>query len=134
MLRYLVAFAAAAVVFAGLDFLWLGTIALKLYQQEIGTLLLAKPRMGPAVAFYVVYLVGLMFFAVRPGLEAGSLIKAVGYAALFGFVAYATYDLTNLATLRGFSAKVVVADLIWGVFVSSAATTAAYFAARLVAR
>jgi uncharacterized membrane protein len=134
MLRYLVAFAAAAVVFGGLDFLWLGTIAQKLYQQEIGGLLLEKPRMDAAIAFYVIYLVGLIFFAVRPGLEAGSLAKAVGYAAMFGFVAYATYDLTNLATLKGFSAKVVVADLAWGVVVSSAASTAAFLAARLVAR
>jgi uncharacterized membrane protein len=134
MLRYLVAFIVAALVFGGLDFLWLGTIAQKLYQQEIGGLLLARPRMDAAVAFYVIYLTGLIFFAVRPGLDAASLAKAVGYAALFGFVAYATYDLTNLATLKGFSAKVVVADLVWGVVVSSAASAAAFLAARFVSR
>ena len=134
MLRYLVAFIVAAVVFGGLDFLWLGTIAQKLYQQEIGALLLPKPRMDAAIAFYVVYLTGLIFFAVRPGLEAASLARTVGYAALFGLVAYATYDLTNLATLKGFSTKVVAADLVWGVVVSSAASTAAFFATRLVSR
>jgi uncharacterized membrane protein len=132
MLRYLVAFIAAAVVFGGLDFLWLGTIAQKLYQQEIGGLLLARPRMDAAIAFYAIYLAGLIFFAVRPGLEAASLARAVGYAALFGFVAYATYDLTNLATLKGFSVKVVAADLLWGVAVSSAASAAGFLAARLV--
>ena len=134
MLRYIVAFVAAAVVFGGLDFLWLGTIAQKLYRHEIGELLLAKPRMDAAIAFYVIYLIGLVFFAVKPGLEAGSLAKVLGYAALFGFVAYATYDLTNLATMKGFTVKVVMADLVWGVVVSSAAASAAFFAARLVTR
>ena len=129
MLRYSVAFLTAAVVFGGLDFLWLGTLAQGLYQQKIGALLLARPRMDAAIAFYAVYLTGLLFFAVRPGLAAGSLVKTLGHAALFGFVAYATYDLTNLATLKGFTATVVAADLVWGVTVSSAAAAAGYFAA-----
>ena len=133
MHRYFVAFIAAAVVFGGLDFLWLGTIAQKLYQQEIGGLLLERPRLDAAIAFYVVYLIGLVFFAVRPGLETRSLARTLGHAALFGFVAYATYDLTNLATLKGFSAKVAAADLIWGLVVSSAASAAAFLAAGAVA-
>lgn len=132
MLRYAVTFTAAAVVFAGLDFLWLGTIAQKLYQREIGALLLPRPRLDAAVAFYVVYLAGLIFFAVRPGLDAGSLRKTAAYAAAFGFVAYATYDLTNLATLNGFSAKVAAADLAWGMVVSSAGACAAWLAAQAV--
>ncbi len=132
MLRYIAAFIASGVVFILLDFLWLAVIAQKLYQREIGTLLLAKPNMVAAVAFYLTYLAGTLYFAVRPGLMAGSWTTALFTGAAFGLVAYATYDLTNMATLNGFSWTVVAADLAWGAFVTSAVATAGYFGAQLV--
>ncbi len=130
MRRYLVAYLATAVVFVLLDAAWLGVIAQKLYRQEIGALLLDRPRWAPAVAFYLIYLAGVVLFAVRPALASGRLGEALVMGALFGFIAYATYDLTNLATLKGFSMKVVVADLAWGAFVSASAASAGLLAAR----
>ncbi len=130
MRRYLIAYAAAAVVFLALDMAWLGVIAQKLYRDEIGSLILDRPRLGPAVAFYLIYLVGVVVFAIRPALASGRWIEALGMGAVFGFIAYATYDLTNLATLKGFSLKVVIADLAWGAFVTASAATAGYLAAK----
>lgn len=130
MRRYLVGYAVAAVVFLALDLAWLGVIAQKLYRDEIGALILDKPRLGPAAAFYLIYLVGVVMFAIRPALASGRLVEALAMGAAFGFVAYATYDLTNLATLKGFSLKVTLADLAWGAFVTACAAAAGYLAAR----
>ena len=128
-MTWIVAYVAAAVSFLALDALWLGVVAKTLYQREFGALLLDKPNMGAAAAFYVLYLVGVVVFAVKPALAAGGWSRALLQGALFGLIAYATYDLTNLATLKGFPVKVVAPDLIWGAFVSAVAALAGYAAA-----
>lgn len=132
MLQYIVAYIAAAVVFVAVDFVWLAVIAQKLYRRELGPLLLEKPLLSAAVPFYLLYLVGAVYFGTRPGIEAGSWTVALLNGALFGFIAYATYDLTNMATLKGFSWTVVAADLAWGAFITATVATAGYFAAGLV--
>ena len=109
-----------------LDFVWLGFIAKKLYYGEMGKILLEKPNMIPAMLFYIVYVVGVVVFVITPALEKQSLGHALGYGALFGFVAYATYDLTNLATLKDFSTKVVVVDLLWGAFLTAVVASVTY--------
>ncbi|MDQ0462573.1 putative membrane protein [Caulobacter ginsengisoli] len=130
MRRYLIAYAVAAVVFLALDMTWLGVIAHELYRDEIGPLILETPRLGPAAAFYLIYLAGVVIFAIRPALASGRLAEAALMGTVFGFIAYATYDLTNLATLKGFSLTVTFADLAWGAFVSAAAAGAGYLAAK----
>ena len=125
---WIAAYIASAVTFLALDALWLGVVAQKMYQREFGPLLLEKPNMAAAAVFYALYLVGIVFFAVKPALEAGSWSRALIHGALFGLIAYATYDLTNLATLKGFPFKVVIPDLAWGAFVTSAAAIAGYAA------
>jgi len=117
----------AGSVMGALDFLWLGFIAKNLYANELGKLLLAKPNMAAAIAFYVVYVVGIVVFVVSPALVNGSLWSALGYGALFGLVTYATYDLTNLATVDGFTLKVALIDMCWGAFIASATSGATYF-------
>lgn len=102
-----------------LDWIWLGTVAKTFYRSQIGKLLLDKPNMTAAVLFYIIYVVGVVTFVITPALEKGSLSYAIGRGALFGFVAYATYDLTNLATMKGFTTKVVVVDLAWGAFLTA---------------
>lgn len=109
-----------------LDFVWLGVVAKKLYYGEMGRILLEKPNMIPAILFYCIYVIGVVVFVISPALEKQSLIHAVGYGALFGFVAYATYDLTNLATLKDFSAKIVVIDLLWGAFLTAVVAGVTY--------
>lgn len=131
-MSWIAAYIASAVSFLALDALWLGVVAQKLYQREFGPMLLEKPNMAAAVAFYALYLVGIVFFAVKPAIEAGSWSRAVLNGALFGLIAYATYDLTNLATLKGFPVRVVAPDLIWGAVVTTAAALAGYAAASKV--
>jgi uncharacterized membrane protein len=108
----------ALVVFFLIDILWLGVIAKNLYHKEIGHLMADQFKLIPAIAFYLIYIAGLVFFAILPG--AHSVKSALLYGAFFGFVAYATYDLTNLATLRGWPLKIVIYDLLWGTFISAA--------------
>lgn len=124
---------AAGVIMGALDFIWLGFIAKKLYYGEMGKLLLEKPNMAPALLFYAIYVLGVVVFVISPALEKNSWEYALGMGALFGLVAYATYDLTNLATLKGFSKKVVVIDLAWGMFITAVVAVGSYFIVHLLA-
>jgi uncharacterized membrane protein len=125
-LRYLAAYAAAAVAFCVLDLLWLGVVARGWYRDRLGDLLLASPRVGAAVLFYAVFLVGLVVFAVAPALKSGRWTDALAWGALYGFFTYFTYDMTNLATLRGWPVSVVAVDVAWGVVLNAAVATAAF--------
>ena len=127
---YISAYFAAALIFCLLDFIWLGIVMKDFYAKQMGTLLLANPRWGVAVAFYVLYLAGVVFFAVAPALQLGELSRAALYGALLGLVAYGTYNLTNLATIKAWSAMLAMVDMVWGAIVTSAAASAGYFAAR----
>ena len=130
MSRSVIAYLSTLVVFALLDFVWLGFISKDLYKAEIGGLLLAEPNWTAAALFYLMFMVGIVFFAVLPALDAGSWTRAALHGALFGLFCYATYDLTNLATLRGWSVTIVLADIVWGIVISASAATASYFATR----
>lgn len=133
MSRTLIAYVATLVVFAVVDFIWLGFIAKDLYRNGIGHLMAEKPNMTAAVLFYLLFIGGLVYFAVAPGLAADAWQTAAIQAALFGFFCYATYDLTNLATLRDWPVSIVIADMIWGAFVSAVGATAGFFIARAIA-
>jgi uncharacterized membrane protein len=113
---------ATLVAFLALDAVWLSRMADALYRPTMGDMLLDGFRIAPALIFYVVYIVGVVHFAVRPGL-AGGAWSTLADAALFGFVAYATYDLTNQATLKNWSTWLTVADLAWGTFVTATAAS-----------
>ncbi len=117
---------AAGGIMGVLDFIWLGFVAKKLYYGEMGNILLEKPNMLPALLFYVIYVVGVVVFVINPALERSSWQHALGMGALFGFVAYATYDLTNLATIKGFSAKIVAIDLVWGAALTAVVCVGTY--------
>ena len=110
-----------------IDLIWLSFVANKFYKSQIGSLLLEKPNMGAAALFYIIYVVGVVVFVLTPALEKNSWQHAAVYGALFGFVAYATYDLTNLATLKGFTTKLVVVDLIWGAVLTGSVATISYW-------
>ncbi len=113
------------VVFAIIDTVWLGTMADRIYRPLIGSMPADNFRLVPAVVFYCMYAAALTVFAVMPGLNAGDWKKALVWGALFGLFAYATYDLTNLATLKSWSTKLVVIDIAWGVVVSAASSSLA---------
>jgi len=131
MIRSLVAYVASAIVFAGLDAVWLTTTNAALYRPTLGPLLTDRPRLIPAVLFYAIYLAGVVFFAVIPALRAGRWTTATGLGAALGVFAYATYDLTNQATLKVWATHITVLDLTWGAFATAMGATAGYFAARV---
>lgn len=123
---FLVKLLVAGGVMAVIDAVWLSVVANKFYKSQLGPLLLEKPNMIAAVAFYVIFVIGVVVFAVMPALAAGSWKLALGLGALLGLVTYATYDLTNLATLKGFPVKVVIVDLIWGVVLTATVAITTY--------
>lgn len=97
-----------------LDALWLTKISPKLYKEQIGHLMAEKPNLAAAGIFYVVYIIGVVIFVVQPAVEQKSVMYALTRGALFGFVAYATFDLTSLAVLKDWPLKITIIDLIWG--------------------
>ncbi|RME32920.1 MAG: DUF2177 family protein [Deltaproteobacteria bacterium] len=113
-------------VFFAIDLLWLGVIARNLYQKNLAHLLSPEVNWPAAFCFYLVYIAGILIFAVRPALSAGSLSHALVWGALFGFFTYATYDLTNLATLRDWPLKVVFIDILWGTVLCTLVASASY--------
>lgn len=120
------AYGATLVVFAVIDTTWLTLMGDRLYRPLIGSMLAENFRIAPAIAFYAVYAAGLTVFAVWPGLTGdGGWKKALLWGGLFGFFAYATYDLTNLATLKSWSLKLSIIDMAWGAFVSASSSAIA---------
>lgn len=134
MLKYVLAYLATAVAFCALDFAWLTVVAPKFYQAQIGPLLLEKPNLPPAMAFYLLYVAGLVVFCVLPALNASQWARSLLLGALFGFVAYATYDLSNLATLKGWTTQISLVDMCWGALASALASTAGYYGANFADR
>ncbi len=110
-----------------IDLVWLGLIAKPIYQQGIGHLMAAEPKLVAGALFYLLYPVGLMVFAVMPGSTLAWTDTALK-AALFGFFAYATYDLTNLATLKNWPTSLALIDMAWGTAVSAVAALAGRWA------
>lgn len=130
MKTVLVAYAAAAAAFLALDALWLGVIVRDFYRGQLGELLAPNPNLVAAGLFYALYVVGVVYFAVWPALGAGSWATALLNGALFGLIAYATYDLTSLAVTRGFPMTMAVVDMAWGATLTAVAAIAGYLAAR----
>jgi uncharacterized membrane protein len=134
MSRILIAFVATLIAFGAVDFVWLAFLAKDLYRNGIGHLMADSPNWIAAALFYLLFIAGLLYFAVLPGLAADDWMKTLVPAALFGFFCYATYDLTNWATLRDWPASIVAADLAWGTFVSAAGASAGFFITRALTR
>jgi uncharacterized membrane protein len=129
MRRYLIAYIAVLLVMLVLDGTWLTLMVRSFYRPRLGELLLEKPNLVPAVAFYLLYGAGVVALAVGPALRGETWTVAAVSGAILGFVAYATYDLTNHATLRDWSSAVTVVDMAWGTFLTGTASAAAYWAA-----
>ncbi len=128
--KTVLAWAATFVVLLLADGLWLGLIARSTYQAGIGHLMTSEPRLGVAAMFYLLYPVGLVFFAVLPGMADGGVLRAALLGALFGLFAYGTYDLTNLSVMRDWPLKISLIDMAWGAFVSGLASAGGALAAR----
>jgi uncharacterized membrane protein len=133
-MTYVVAYVAVLIVFGTIDAVWLTTMGALLYRPALGDILAQNLRVVPAIAFYLLFPVGIVVFAVLPGLRAQSPLTAAALALLFGALAYATYDLTNYATLRNWTLQITVVDIGYGALASSIAATVAFFAVRVLVR
>ena len=127
--KTVLAWAATLIVMLLVDGLWLGVIAKSTYQAGIGHLMASQPRLGVAALFYLLYPVGLVVFAVLPGMADGGVPRAALLGALFGLFAYGTYDLTNLSVMRDWPLKISLIDMAWGAFASGLASAGGAFAA-----
>jgi uncharacterized membrane protein len=130
MRQPLIAFAVLAIAFLAMDSVWLGLVAVDFYKSTIGHLLAEKPDFVAAFFFYLIYFSGVVHFVILPAARAKSLTFALRQGAIFGLVAYATYDLTNMATMRDWPLSVTLADLAWGAFVTATASAISTFVVR----
>ncbi|HEX7867132.1 MAG TPA: DUF2177 family protein [Variovorax sp.] len=122
--KHLVAWVVTLAVLLALDMVWLGVVAKDMYQQGMGELMSPNPRLGFAAMFYLAYPVGLLVFAIVPGLRAQGVIRAALLGGLFGLFCYGTYDLTNLAVVRDWPVALSFIDVAWGTLLSGVAAAA----------
>lgn len=125
MARYMSLYLASAVVFFVIDFVWLSLAGPTLYKREIGQLLLDQPNLLVAAGFYLFYVLGLVVLVTAPA--NGDVVRALLMGAVLGFVAYGTYDLTNLSTMRGFTPTIAAIDMAWGTFLTAVSAAAGVF-------
>lgn len=130
MKKYLTAYVSTLLVFLVCDGIWLGLLMGPQYRAWLGPLMLEKPVVGPAIAFYLLYAAGIVVFGVMPGLNRERVGRATAGSAFLGLMAYATYDLSNWATLQGWPGQMAMVDLLWGVVVSGLAGTGGYLVTR----
>lgn len=132
MTSWITQYVVAAVAFCLIDFIWLGTIAKQLYADRMGHLLADKPNFPAAVVFYAIFVAGLVYFVIHPAVEGESWTKALLAGAFFGFVTYATFDLTNLAVLKDFPFSIVPIDMAWGTFLAASVSISTYAVVQLL--
>ncbi len=128
-MKYIYLYLLTFIIFLAIDFVWLNFIAKNMYSQKIGHLLAENPNLIPALIFYLIFIVGVIVFAVLPGYSNESITKTILLGALFGLLTYSTYDLTNLATLRNWPISVTIIDIIWGTSISTVTSVAGYYIA-----
>lgn len=128
--KILLSYLLTTIVFFAIDLVWLGLVAKGLYQRYLGNFLAEQVNWTAAVIFYLLFIIGIFVFAIFPAVEKNALSHAIIYGALFGFFTYATYDLTNLATLKNWPVTIVFIDIAWGAFLSGSVATAGFFITR----
>lgn len=126
---FLKVYAIAIVVFFMIDMIWLGFVAKSFYRDQIGFIMKDDINWIAAIVFYLIFIAGLVIFVITPALDSGTWVRAATFGALFGFVTYATYDLTNLATLKDWPVLVTLVDLIWGATLAASVSVITFFIA-----
>ncbi len=132
LIFYIKLYLIAVPIFFIVDMLWLGLVARNFYQKHLDFILSPEVNWTAAITFYLIYIVGIIFFAVLPALEKESLARAIVWGGLFGFFTYATYDLTNMALIKGWPLKVVIVDVAWGFFLCATVAALTFKAAKWI--
>lgn len=127
MTKYLVLYAITIGFFCVLDLTWLGLVAKNLYREKLGFILSDKVNWPAAIIFYLIYIGGILYFASVPALQGGGLTTAIINGALLGILCYATYDLTNMATIAKWPLIITVIDIVWGGILTAACSAGPYF-------
>lgn len=130
MQRFLLYYFITLVFFFAIDLTWLGLIAKNLYREKLGFILSDKVNWTAAIIFYLIYIAGILYFAVLPAAESGSLLTAIIRGAALGFLCYATYDLTNMATIDRWPLSIVIIDICWGTVLTACCAAGGYWAGR----
>ncbi len=120
------------IVFLSIDIFWLGVVAKKLYRRYLGKFLSEDINWKAAIIFYLIFVIGIFYFSIYPALSRESVIYAVVSGSIFGFITYSTYDLTNLATLKGWPVAIVFIDIAWGTVLSAIVSIAGYCITKLI--
>lgn len=128
MLKWIIAYGVAAAAFLAMDVVWLRWAAGNLYRPVIGEIMAKDFNAGAAIAFYLIYIAGITWFAIRPGIESGTVQAAVLNGILLGALCYATFDLTSQAVMKVWATHISVLDILWGAFVTGAASGIATWA------
>jgi uncharacterized membrane protein len=129
MMNAIAGYIVSLLAFVALDMVWLGIMAPRFYRPTLGDIVISGVNLPPAIIFYALYPIGLFIFAISPALKSGSASTALVYGALFGFFTYATYDLTNHATLRNWTTSLTLVDVAWGTCLAAIAAVAGFVAA-----
>lgn len=127
-MSYVIAYFTILIVYGAIDAVWLSVMTSRMYKPTLGDILLKDFRLAPAIVLYLVYPAGILVFATLPALGAGSVRQAITCGALLGGLAYATYDLTNYATLRNWTLRMTIVDIAWGAVVTATPAAAAFYA------
>jgi len=131
--KLVISYLLTAVVFFAIDMAWLGFIAKDLYRKLLGGFLSDKVNWTAAIIFYLLFIIGIFYFSILPAVEKNSVVKAILSGTLFGIISYATYDLTNLATLKNWPLPIVFIDIAWGGLLTAMVSTAGYYIVKWVA-
>ena len=130
--KMLISYLLTTLVFFAVDMIWLGLIAKNIYKKYLGALMSDTVNWVAALIFYLLFIIGIFIFVIYPSIEKQSPGRALVLGAIFGLITYATYDLTNYATLKGFPLNVVVLDLIWGTFITTVVSISGYYITKYV--
>lgn len=132
MIKYFKLYLVSLAAFLAIDLLWLGLVARSFYQRQLGFIMAPSVNWLAAIIFYLLFILGILFFVLVPGLESGSVKATLLRAALFGLITYATYDLTNLATLKDWPALLSIVDMLWGTFLSVSVSAIGFIAGKQI--
>lgn len=132
MVRYIVLYLITLVFFFAIDLTWLGLVAKNLYKEKLGFILSPDVNWPAAITFYLIYILGILYFAALPAIDAQSLSTAIIRGAFLGFLCYATYDLTNMATIAKWPLSIVVIDMVWGAVLTGACSVGTFYIAKLI--